>query len=126
MNYWRLGNYVGLGAGAHSFLFPHRYQNPNHLATYRESLDKGILPRMLTDPSKRDVFLMENLQMALRMRDGVSRTDFAQRFGVDPVEWLKPKLEVLRANGFADWDDTRFWLTFAGWMRFDSILGYLA
>ncbi|MCX7964137.1 MAG: radical SAM family heme chaperone HemW [Candidatus Sumerlaea chitinivorans] len=126
VNYWRLGNYVGLGAGAHSFLFPHRYLNPNNVTAYRESIEKGILPRVLTDPRDRDVLLMENLQMALRLREGVSRTDFEQRFGVDPVEWLKPKLEVLRETGFADWDETRCWLTFAGWLRFDSILGYLA
>ncbi|MGB9692879.1 MAG: radical SAM family heme chaperone HemW, partial [Candidatus Sumerlaeaceae bacterium] len=56
-NYWRLGNYVGLGAGAHSFIFPHRYVNPPDVNAYSKIVRAGQLARQLADARDENIFL---------------------------------------------------------------------
>lgn len=44
LNYWKRGEYVGLGAGAHSFEAGRRSKNTGYVFKYIENLSKGLLP----------------------------------------------------------------------------------
>ncbi|MCX7020326.1 MAG: radical SAM family heme chaperone HemW [Candidatus Sumerlaeota bacterium] len=124
-NYWKLGDYIGFGAGAHSFVFPHRYLNDNDIERYASTIRAGRLFRRLSDSADHDLFILENLQMALRLTDGADLDLFANRFGMDVRVACADKLAVLIEQGLAQLSDSRMKLTMSGMMRMDSIIEYL-
>lgn len=125
-NYWRLGNYVGLGAGAHSFIFPHRYANPADIEAYRTAINNGRLARELIDPEDRQLFYLENLFMGLRSIEGVDLDDFRVRFGIGVLEHFAPRLEPLLKGGLLEIRGNRLRLTQDGILRADAVVSYLA
>lgn len=125
-NYWRLGNYIGLGAGAHSFVFPHRYVNANDIQGYAAAIGAGQLFRRVSDSVHPDIFILENLQMALRLSEGVDLDWFASKFGRDVRQTHGSKLCQLHDAGFVEWSPpSSLRLTKAGRQRMDSVIDYL-
>lgn len=125
-NYWRLGDYIGLGAGAHSFILPHRYANPPDVEEYRIAIEHGTLARQLIDPEDRELFYLENLFMGLRLIEGVELDDFRARFGVDVLEHFACRLEPLLEGGLLEVRGNRLRLTQEGILRADAVVSYLA
>jgi oxygen-independent coproporphyrinogen-3 oxidase len=125
-NYWRLGDYVGLGAGAHSFVFPHRYVNPPDISKYIASIHEERLARQLADATDKDVFYLENLFMGLRLVDGLDLEHFRQRFGVDVVEHFGARLQPLIEAGYVELRIDRLRLTWEGLLRADAVISYLS
>ncbi len=101
--YWHRGNYLGFGAGAHSFLREPRpgvrWRNPDSLGDYGGSLESGLLPEtdriLLTE---RDV-MAEWLFLGLRMLEGVEEEHFRAEFGVSPADVYGAQLQRLCAAG---------------------------
>ena len=73
INYWLNGDYIGVGAGAHSHLNGRRWSNPNCVEAYmsrvtsHESLGRGL---ETGDPRPETIFL------GLRLLDGISTKHF--------------------------------------------------
>ena len=85
LNYWQFGDYLGIGAGAHSKLsFPHRvirqarYKQP---ASYMEAMRKGggIVEEVEVT---RDELPFEFMLNALRLTEGFEVNLFAERTGM--------------------------------------------
>ena len=122
-NYWELGDFVGLGAGAHSMIFPHRYLNPHSLDDYVRAVDAGRLFRRLNDPDDPDIFLAENIHMALRLNRGFDMDRFAQRTGTD-IRVARPRaLTELLSAGLLEIEGACLRLTPEGRLRADSVTG---
>ncbi len=124
-NYWTLGDYIGVGAGAHSFLYPHRYANPDNAALWAERVAAGLLCRAVIDPSDAHMGALENFQMALRLADGVDMDAFARRFGTDirvarPEQW-----RALFDGDLLTMRGGRVVLTRKGVLCLDSVIEYL-
>ncbi len=82
--YWRRDGYLGVGAGAHSFLKDGhgvRFGNEGSLQEYGEALADGRLPRCDIQLLSRDEALEEYMFLGLRLADGVSLIEFEQEFG---------------------------------------------
>ena len=83
--YWKRDGYLGLGAGAHSFLqdsaFGTRFNNTADLGAYATALQQGTLPRTDMLSLSREDAMAEFLFLGLRMSDGVSFSSFADQFG---------------------------------------------
>lgn len=124
-NYWELGDFLGLGAGAHSFIFPHRYANPNAAQDYARALREGRLFRRPSETADPDVRLVENLQMALRLLEGVDLAAFSARFGEDVMQSRRQKLDDLQQAGLVTLNGTRLQLTPEGQLRSDSVVEHL-
>ncbi|MBX7246687.1 MAG: radical SAM family heme chaperone HemW [Candidatus Sumerlaeaceae bacterium] len=124
-NYWTLGNFVGLGAGAHSFIFPHRYTNAASIASYEKFIGRGELFRRPCDAADPEIFAVENLQMALRLAEGVDLDWFAERFGMDIRQRRPRQMENLQREGLLKLQGARASLTSAGVARFDSVIEFL-
>ena len=124
-NYWRLGKYIGLGAGAHSFVFPHRYANPDDVGGYEAAIGEGRLARRMDDAADCHIFALENLQMALRLADGVDLDWFSPRFGEDIRNSRAPQLAAVIDGGLAVLRGSRLSLTPRGFAQFDSVIGAL-
>ena len=94
VNYWRGGDYLGLGAGAHSYkrvdsdgVFGKRWsneKNPGRYMTQLAELQQAVVEREEIDLSQA---AGEFMFLGLRMTEGVSLQRFRSRFGKPPVEF---------------------------------------
>jgi oxygen-independent coproporphyrinogen-3 oxidase len=85
VNYWRFGDYVGIGAGAHSKLsFPDRIVRQMRWKQPRQYLDRVARGEPLQDEFELslDDLPFEFMLNALRLTDGVPTTLYAERTGV--------------------------------------------
>lgn len=88
INYWMTGDYLGVGAGAHSHINGRRWSNPNCLeaylksvsvavsATYRNSsssIETGLQNRYVTETQTDK---QETIFLGLRLLDGISTDHF--------------------------------------------------
>ena len=90
LNYWANGDYLGLGLNAHSALHVNgkwvRFANKAELGGYNAALNDGKLPVEMTEEISRGDEMFECIMVGLRKIKGFNRAEFAQRFGIDPVE----------------------------------------
>jgi len=84
--YWRRGNYLGFGAGAHSFVrqpgFGLRWENPPALAEYAALLH-GEAIRHAEQVVSREDAMAEFFFLGLRLLEGVDLEEFSGEFGID-------------------------------------------
>ena len=78
--YWRDGEYLGIGAGAHSYVDGERYENVAHPRDYAAAAARGdaVLRRYRLEPA---VVMSDWLALRLRLVDGFSEAEFETRFG---------------------------------------------
>ncbi len=122
LNYWRFGDYVGAGAGAHG---KRSYPGPDGLEIRRTR--KASQPRRyLQAPASSEVAavapgerVFEFMMNALRLRDGVSHGCFELRTGLD-LATLAPHWQPLAEQGLVHRD--RIAATELGWRHLDTVL----
>jgi oxygen-independent coproporphyrinogen-3 oxidase len=72
LNYWKRGEYIGVGAGAHSFINGIRSRNTEEIIKYVENVCNGIIPEIeLTKLTHLDT-VKEFIFLGLRKMEGVS------------------------------------------------------
>ena len=108
LNYWQFGDYLGIGAGAHSKLsFAHRivrqvrWREPG---LYIDNALAGEAVTQETEVSRADL-PFEYMLNALRLRDGFKLQDFAEKTGL-PVTALHTGLEEAERKGLIERDLT--------------------
>jgi len=98
LNYWQFGDYLGIGAGAHSKLsFPHRVMRQIRIrepALYTEKVLEG------NGVAKHDEVSRQNLPFefmlgALRLKKGIDLKTFTERTGL-PISSVQNALELAR------------------------------
>ncbi|HEX6793132.1 MAG TPA: radical SAM family heme chaperone HemW [Casimicrobiaceae bacterium] len=99
VNYWRFGDYLGIGAGAHSKLSFHdrvirqlRYKQP---ARYLEQVSRGSPIQEETRVDRHEL-PFEFMLNALRLTAGVPASLFAERTGLPLAVAAKPIAEATR------------------------------
>jgi oxygen-independent coproporphyrinogen-3 oxidase len=95
VNYWRFGDYLGIGAGAHSKIsFPDRIVREMRYKQPREYLQRvaGGAPLQVSQVVAADDLPFEFMMNALRLSDGVDRSLFSERTGL-PISVIAPQLE---------------------------------
>ncbi len=106
LNYWKFGDYLGLGAGAHSKLsFAHRvvrqvrFREP---ALYLEKALAGAFVAQETQVSRSDL-PFEFMLNALRLKDGFSLQLFCERTGL-PMTAIEEEMQLAQAKGWLERD----------------------
>ena len=88
LNYWQFGDYLGIGAGAHSKIsFPHRVQRQvrwRDPARYIERALAGEAIAQDAEVARRDL-PFEFMLNAMRLTQGVPLASFAERTGLAPT-----------------------------------------
>jgi putative oxygen-independent coproporphyrinogen III oxidase len=110
LNYWKFGDYVGIGAGAHGKLsFPNRVERtvkakqPEQYMSAMEAGDAVIERRELA----RSEFGFEFMLNALRLTAGVPVTLFAERTGF-PISLIASQLDAAEKKGLLTRDHLHF------------------
>ncbi len=116
LNYWQFGDYLGIGAGAHSKLsFAHRvvrqvrYREP---ALYMQQAMKGEPVTQNNEVSRQDL-PFEYMLNALRLREGFVLSDYVDRTGLAMTSIQKGLQEAERL-GLIERDLHRVWPTERG------------
>ncbi|MDP1717970.1 MAG: radical SAM family heme chaperone HemW, partial [Burkholderiales bacterium] len=116
LNYWTFGDYLGIGAGAHSKLsFPDRivrqmrYRQPKQ---YMESAMAGSAVQQEQEVGAREVGF-EFMMNALRLNDGFDAGLFAERAGV-PLNTVLKELDEAEKRGLITRDHLRIAPTLLG------------
>jgi oxygen-independent coproporphyrinogen-3 oxidase len=112
--YWRDEEYLGLGAGAHSFLNGERFYNRSSLKEYIECLEGGLSPVEGRELLDKEALRAEFCFLGLRLTEGISKTDFKIRFGKDLKEVYGKAIERLKNFGLLQEDGERLKLTSKG------------
>ena len=101
LNYWQFGDYLGLGAGAHSKLsFAHRVVRQSRLRDPRLYLERAAQGRALAENQdvRRADLPFEYMLNALRLRDGFDLQAFRDRTGL-PLSTIEPALAKAQTQG---------------------------
>jgi oxygen-independent coproporphyrinogen-3 oxidase len=105
-NYWQFGDYLGIGAGAHSKIsFPHRvvrqvrYREPK---LYMDNALRGQAIAQDEEVSRADL-PFEFMLNALRLKDGFLLQDYVDRTGL-PLSTIEPALQEAQAKGLVERD----------------------
>jgi oxygen-independent coproporphyrinogen-3 oxidase len=115
VNYWQSGDYLGLGAGAHSYLRScdgicgRRWSNEKNPAKYMAQVDQtgdAVVDREEID---RDKAAGEFMFLGLRLTEGIRIENFCQRFGKSPAVFY-PQIE--------SWIDGELLEKQTGYLRF--------
>jgi len=109
LNYWQYGDYLGIGAGAHSKLsFPHRIVRQVRFREPRLYMDKARAGNALTQDNEvaRDDLPFEFMLNALRLRDGFAMAQFSERTGL-PITAIEQPLQEAQRKGLIERDRVR-------------------
>lgn len=130
LTYWRYGDYVGIGPGAHGRLTLSAEKRATRQHRAPEAWLAGVeAQRHATraeQPLDRAARLTEMLMMGLRLREGIARAAFVRETGRDIEEALPPAaLGALVDGGFLALDAAGLRATPAGLARLDAVLARL-
>ncbi len=113
LNYWQFGDYLGIGAGAHSKLsFAHRVlrqvRNRDPRLYMAHALDAKLDDKAVAQSTEvtRSELPFEFMLNALRLRHGFSLADFSERTGL-PVTAIQKALEQAESKGLITRDFQR-------------------
>ncbi len=116
LNYWQFGDYLGIGAGAHSKLtFAHRvvrqvrFREPQ---LYMAQARKGLPVTRSVDVARSEL-PFEFMLNALRLKDGFNLSDYTERTGL-ALTSLQQGLQLAEQKGLIARDFARVWPTDLG------------
>ncbi len=112
--YWNCIEYLGLGAGAHSYLQDIRFENQASIEGYIDYLSKGQKPveeRYVRDFCEK---MAEYMFLGLRLIDGVSKEKFEDRFNQDIFVTYADKIDKLKKKQLIETESGKIKLTNLG------------
>jgi len=127
VNYWQFGDYLGIGAGAHSKIsfgadnIVNRYVKYKHPAKYQSTQDGFIQETRLLSHSDLVFDFMLN---AVRLKKIINLSDFSLRTGMSP-DILKNKLEFAEKMKWVKYQQDTIKLTSKGYLMSDEIIKLL-
>lgn len=123
LNYWQRLPYLGIGAGAHSFLdneWGSRWQVPADLNNYREAIENGTDPMQCLESFTRNSAIRETVYLALRTSNGIDDTTLSEQFGTTLKESFPEA--VAQSSQWLAQHDGRWSFSAEGWLLFDRLI----
>ncbi len=115
--YWTGTEYLGLGLGASSYIEEIRFEQTDNLAVYLTGYSAGadcVPERKNSHRLSKEERMEEFMFLGLRLCAGISRTEFAERFGTDYETVYGNVTERLLKQGLLQEDGERLSLTELG------------
>ena len=109
LNYWQFGDYLGIGAGAHSKLsFAHRVVRQVRFREPKLYMDKALEGNAVTQDTEvsRAELPFEFMLNALRLKEGFKLQDFVEKTGL-PFTAIAQGLEEAERKGLIERDFVR-------------------
>jgi putative oxygen-independent coproporphyrinogen III oxidase len=130
LQYWRYGDYAGIGPGAHGrlglagrLIATRRHRVPEYWADRVERIGHGMTEETALDTG---AMAREMLLMGLRLADGVTAERFLARTGCGLESAIDAEaLRRASEEGYVTWHDGRLTATREGRRRLDALLPFL-
>jgi len=113
LKYWSMGEYVGLGLSAHSYVMGNRFSNTSNLTEYLSAPE----PMAMVDWIHRNTLdenITEYVFLGLRRMNGINFEHFKLFFGKDFLDIYRPETEKLIERGLLEESDGNLRLTELG------------
>lgn len=120
LNYWRRGDYLGLGAGAHSLIEGERFWNHARPDVYASSASDPTANSECVDDSQKA--LGEALMLGLRIKEGVSLAHIERECGADPEDAFGELFRELENSGLLSRENGRLRLSDKGTLLANQVL----
>jgi oxygen-independent coproporphyrinogen-3 oxidase len=126
INYWEGGDYLGIGAGAHSYRrgkSPHwgyRWHNEKNPGRYMSKIEESRRAVASEEITELEKAAAEFVFMGLRMIQGISTAEFARRFGMS-LDDFYPQVDDLKREGLLQECNRRLSLTRRGLLVANSV-----
>ena len=122
-NYWRNGEYLGLGVGAASYRDGERSVHTRDLNVYIAAAEAGAgIPGEVERLSGIKA-VGEAIMIALRTAQGVALSEFKERYGVDVAERYAPVVARYQSDGLLERTGDRLVLTKRGRFLANDVCG---
>ena len=120
--YWRNEEYVGVGPSAAGYVGGLRYKNVPDMARYLDAERAGVAAHVEEERLGAEATQRETAMLALRLRRGIERARFIERFGVDPAAVFGSAIEKHVAAGLLAVDADGIRLTRAGFLLANRVM----
>ena len=99
VNTWKMGEYLGFGAGAHSFFEGVRYSNFESIDSYIFVIQDSRKPIDQQEKIKKKEKLEETIMLGLRTKYGIDLEQIKKEFKVDLLETKKDVIDSFVKEG---------------------------
>ena len=103
LNYWKRGEYIGVGISASSFMRGKRFTNTFDLDEYMKCVISGFYPAVTSEEVNEADAKFEFVMLALRTKYGVNMQEYKEKFGTslgdDFPMALKKTVKYLELDG---------------------------
>lgn len=120
--YWKNMDYVGVGAGAYSFIDGMRTSNEKDVFKYIDKINKNRNSKSFGECLRHDQLASETVIMSLRLRQGISNADFYGRFGYKIDDQFGDQISRFVKEGLISYRDERLRLTEKGLFVADVVM----
>ena len=120
--YWELDDFLGIGAGAYSCIEGVRFSNEADILTYIGKISQSGFAMCEETPISLDEQMSEFVFLGLRCQDGISLTEFKERFGVSLTDVFAEPIKKYTDWGFLVSDGKRLRFSDKGFFVSNTIL----
>lgn len=110
INYWTYGDYLGLGAGAHSKIGNKRFFNIGGYRQYIELIKKGAPATKDFEILDDETTLSEKVILNLRLSHGINVKKFNEQNKIDVLKKFKGPVSELKRHGLIKIDNSRIFI----------------
>lgn len=96
LNYWRRGEYIGVGLAASSFIAGKRFTNTFNLDDYMKCVISGFFPAVDAEQVSEADAKFEKVMLALRTAEGLSLKEYEEQFSSSLQEDFSAALTKMR------------------------------
>lgn len=114
LKYWHYVDYLGFGAGAHSFYDGIRRSNNRNVMPYIQAVDRYTMPTIDTETITVERAQEDFCFLALRTKWGLDEQKFKERFGVSVHNLFGTVLEDLVNKGLLEYQNGSYHLSSEG------------
>ena len=114
LKYWHYVDYLGFGAGAHSFYEGIRRSNNRNVMPYIQAVDRYTMPTIETETITVERAQEDFCFLALRTKWGLDEQKFEDRFGVSVNNLFGNILEDLVTKGLLEYQNGSYHLSSEG------------
>ena len=107
IHYWEGGNYIGLGAGAHSYEESTRFGNHEYIKKYIESINESGSAISFVDEISPIARARECAAIWLRMTEGIDCRSYYKHTGYRIEELLEKEITMLSKEGLLVWSSDK-------------------
>lgn len=114
LKYWHYIDYLGFGAGAHSFYEGVRRSNNRNVMPYIQAVDRYTMPTVETETITVERAREDFCFLALRTKWGLNELQFENRFGISVHDLFGTTIKDLVTKGLLEYQNSSYHLTFEG------------